>query len=548
MAWRSSGNTNDELVRNLKRFGIISSDIVEKGFLAVDRRLFVPKGNEQLAYSDQPLKEGNVHISAPHIYGAVLEALDLKPNSSQAFLCIGAGTGYLCAIAAEILGPKSLNFGIEIHRDVIDHCQNALKTWSTKKPWGVNSTSTSNVSARSRPQIIHGNGLCISAKDGESMVGFDRIYIGAAIERDDLARMSELLSPGGILVVPVDDMLIRITRSRDGDESATQPAGTNGVSEEGDDEELGDAQDEDDSDDETEVQLGGEFDSQILSGVRFASLLKSPGLRTVIPAMVWTPGSHKLFPDTFRKASRELLLCSNSEYVQPLPIQPRPEDRINVACTLPKSVLMVILSFTHRGWFSPDQNETSYLKTRLKEEKDKVARTNQAKAELEARCQRAERERDMYRLLARRWQSRLQAVLDEQRNGPSAAATVAALQELQHAQGILDDSSDGDGEEEEEQEQQEEGVSMMEEDENEEAGDYSGSFGYAAAAAIPAPAPRNGGEGDDEAYFSSMANMDEEMSDVEEGLGTSQVIGTSNLEVESPESKIRAVSIASEDL
>ena len=32
----------------------------------------------------------------------------------------------------------------------------------------------------------------------------------------------------------------------------------------------------------------------------------------------------------------------------------------------------------------------------------------------------------MYRLLARRWQSRLQAVLDEQRNGPSAAATVAA--------------------------------------------------------------------------------------------------------------------------
>jgi len=548
MAWRSSGNTNDELVRNLKRFGIISSDIVEKGFLAVDRRLFVPKGNEQLAYSDQPLKEGNVHISAPHIYGAVLEALDLKPNSSQAFLCIGAGTGYLCAIAAEILGPKSLNFGIEIHRDVIDHCQNALKTWSTKKPWGVNSTSTSNVSARSRPQIIHGNGLCISAKDGESMVGFDRIYIGAAIERDDLARMSELLSPGGILVVPVDDMLIRITRSRDGDESATQPAGTNGVSEEGDDEELDDAQDEDDSDDETEVQLGGEFDRQILSGVRFASLLKSPGLHTVIPAMVWTPGSHKLFPDTFRKASRELLLCSNSEYVQPLPIQPRPEDRINVACTLPKSVLMVILSFTHRGWFSPDQNETSYLKTRLKEEKDKVARTNQAKVELEARCQQAERERDMYRLLARRWQSRLQAVLDEQRNGPSAAATVAALQELQHAQGILDDSSDGDGEEEEEQEQQEEGVSMMEEDENEEAGDYSGSFGYAAAAAIPAPAPRNGGEGDDEAYFSSMANMDEEMSDVEEGLGTSQVIGTSNLEVESPESKIRAVSIASEDL
>ena len=51
------------------------------------------------------------HISAPHIYGAVLEALDLQPNSSRAFLCVGSGTGYLCAIAAEIMGPKSHNFG-----------------------------------------------------------------------------------------------------------------------------------------------------------------------------------------------------------------------------------------------------------------------------------------------------------------------------------------------------------------------------------------------------------------------------------------------------
>lgn len=143
----------------------------------------------------------------------------------------------------------------------------------------------------------------------------------------------------------VDDQLIRITRSRDGDRDDD----TN-VGQEEDDEELSDARDEDASDDEEEgVQLGGQFDRQILSGVRFASLLKSPALSTVIPATVWTPGSHKFYPDTFQKASRELLLCSNSEYVQPLPIQPRLEDRINVACTLPKSVWTVILSFTHRG-------------------------------------------------------------------------------------------------------------------------------------------------------------------------------------------------------
>lgn len=193
-----------------------------------------------------------------------------------------------------------------------------------------------------------------------------------------------------------------------------------------------------------------------------------------------------------------------------------------------------------------------------------MERTNQAKAELEARCQRAERERDMYRLLARRWQSRLQAVLDEQRNGLSAfsnaaGATAAALQELQQeALGILNDSSDDDSEEEEEED--DEDVSMMEQDEDEETDEHSDGLGHAAAA--PVHAPGNGLQ-DEEAYFScvehaapshaqpirgSTSTMDEEMSDVEEeDIGTAQITGTDNLEIGS-ESKVRAVSIASDDL
>ena len=196
-----------------------------------------------------------------------------------------------------------------------------------------------------------------------------------------------------------------------------------------------------------------------------------------------------------------------------------------------------------------------------------MERTNQAKAEVEARCQRAERERDMYRLLARRWQSRLQAVLDEQRNGLSASsnsagATAAALQELQQeALGILNDSSDDDDSEEDE-EDEEDDVSMMEQDEDEESDENSDGLGHAAAA--PAHAPGNGLQ-DDEAYFScvehaapgqvqpihgSNSTMDEEMSDVEErDLGTAQITGTNNLEIgSSSESKVRAVSIASDDL
>ena len=37
---------------------------------------------------------------------------------------------------------------------------------------------------------------------GESVVGFDRIYIGASVDKEDLANITKLLSPGGVLVGP----------------------------------------------------------------------------------------------------------------------------------------------------------------------------------------------------------------------------------------------------------------------------------------------------------------------------------------------------------
>ena len=61
----------------------------------------------------------------------MLEALDLQPNSSQAFLCVGSGTGYLCAIAAEIMGPKSLNFGKWIYVYKTETCDLSIYYGST---------------------------------------------------------------------------------------------------------------------------------------------------------------------------------------------------------------------------------------------------------------------------------------------------------------------------------------------------------------------------------------------------------------------------------
>jgi protein-L-isoaspartate O-methyltransferase len=83
--------------------------------------------------------------------------------------------------------------GIEIHQDVIDHSREAIASWKTH---------FSPARDIAHIDIIRGNALEIDLEKGESALGFDRIYIGAAIGRQSLPHFKKLLKPGGILVGP----------------------------------------------------------------------------------------------------------------------------------------------------------------------------------------------------------------------------------------------------------------------------------------------------------------------------------------------------------
>ena len=65
------------------------------------------------------------------------------------------------------------------------------------------------------------------------------------------------------------------------------------------------------------------------------------------------------------------------------------------------------------------------MKKRLLEVQANAALSEEARLEAEARCHVAEREKDVFRLLARRWQSRLELVLQQQRH--TAASSSASL-------------------------------------------------------------------------------------------------------------------------
>jgi len=370
MAWRSSGTTNDEMVDNLKRFQVISSIEVEAGFRSVDRRLFVPKRCQDIAHKDQPIRYDNIHISAPHIYGSVLEALELKNNAGLSFLNAGSGTGYLTCLAASILGQRSVHYCVEIHEDVIRHSKEAIASWEKTNP---DTQGTSNI------DFIHGNALELNTNKGECALGFDRIYIGAAIHKFNLHMFKKMLKPDGILVGPVGDELVKIVRSQ-----SENPEGNH------------------------------QFDTRVVSGVRFAPLLANPSIQTIIPARIWDPSKHAMYPDSFRGACNELLLCSNTSRNQRVKICPK--IKVNAASMLPRALWVEILSFTHRNWFDVPMNEVDFLRRRLAEEQDNVQRINEAKQEAETRCQLAERERDIYQTLARKLRSRLNSSLPDGSN------------------------------------------------------------------------------------------------------------------------------------
>ena len=100
--------------------------------------------------------------------------------------------------------PTSYTIGVELHDDVIEHCKTSVARWkdSTVEVKDGNSTIHFMDDKIADIQIVKGNGLNILRTSGEGVVGFDRIYIGAAVDKEDLDNITKLLSPGGILVGP----------------------------------------------------------------------------------------------------------------------------------------------------------------------------------------------------------------------------------------------------------------------------------------------------------------------------------------------------------
>lgn len=88
MEWRSYGRDNDDLISQLKNYGIIKSEEVEKAMRNVDRGNYCSR----TPYQDSPQPIGfGVTISAPHMHAHALEILKNNIKEGSKVLDVGSG-------------------------------------------------------------------------------------------------------------------------------------------------------------------------------------------------------------------------------------------------------------------------------------------------------------------------------------------------------------------------------------------------------------------------------------------------------------------------
>ncbi|OCH86136.1 Pcmt1-prov protein [Obba rivulosa] len=186
MAWRCSGLTNAELVKNMMEAGLIHSERVLAAMTKVDRAHYVRSKNA--AYEDSPQYIGHgATISAPHMHAHAVENLlpFLRPGARV--LDVGSGSGYLCAVLHHLVsdGANGKVVGIE-------HIPE-LAEWSKEN---LRRDGLGSALDDGRIEIIAGDGR----KGYPSASPYNAIHVGAAAPTLPTPLVDQLAKPGRMFI------------------------------------------------------------------------------------------------------------------------------------------------------------------------------------------------------------------------------------------------------------------------------------------------------------------------------------------------------------
>ncbi|HZK05609.1 MAG TPA: protein-L-isoaspartate O-methyltransferase [Actinomycetaceae bacterium] len=174
-------------------------DRLAAAFSAVPRERFLPPEQRPHAHWDQPLRLSHGQTSSqPTTVANMLELLDVRPG--QRILDVGAGSGWTTALLAHLVGEEGRVFGVERIAELRDQAAAAVEDWH----WADVLLAT--------PGVI---GL-------PALAPFDRILVSAEA-RSMPESLVEQLESGGVMVIPVRGVMMRVVRGDgDGEDTVTR--------------------------------------------------------------------------------------------------------------------------------------------------------------------------------------------------------------------------------------------------------------------------------------------------------------------------------------
>src|SRR3989344_9281320 len=181
------------LINELIGSGYLKSPLLIEAFRAIDRKDFVPRGEEREAYGNYPLPIGwGQTISQPLTVAFMLELLELSPK--QRVLDLGYGSGWQTALIAYAVGKDGKVFALEVVPELAE--------------FGKKNIAKYNFTKKGTVECYTKNG-----KDGlKEKAPFDRIIVAAALPDKIPQSWKEQLADGGIIVTPVKNSIVKLRK------------------------------------------------------------------------------------------------------------------------------------------------------------------------------------------------------------------------------------------------------------------------------------------------------------------------------------------------